>query len=389
MFHTWRDPNESVMLYNKDMIENIARVTPSEWDMTSLHANSQLSANTRLVDKGKGKKTVWRLKNVELEPVDESMYGVFFSGDCYLVHYQYEGGDILYYWLGSHSSIKEQTAVTIQTIVKDNNDFSGNAVQVRLVQGKECLHFLTMFEGSAIIYKGDHQDVLPTTFLLQVTGTNETNTKAIQVNMSASCLNSNDVFIVKKKQAYFIWCGKGSSENEREMAGCIARRISNDGYSVIFEGQETDEFWSTIGGKQEYASSEKLAIATDLMPGRLFQISNASGIFTLEEIPNWSQQDLVPEDVMLLDVRDTIFLWVGEKANREEMKESTNLALQYLKADPSQRDLDTPIVVLKQGHEPVTFTGFFGPWDADLWKGHRTFEELKKQIELENSGVPS
>ncbi|KAI5705145.1 hypothetical protein M8J75_012335 [Diaphorina citri] len=384
MFHTWRDPDEITKSYNQYSIGKIAHLTPSKLDMASLHSCPQLAANTRLVDNGAGSKTVWRINNVELEPVDKTMYGVFFSGDCYLIHYQYAAGDILYYWLGSHRSIKEQTALTIQTIMKDNNDLNGNGVQVRIVQGKESPHFLSMFGGMPIMFKGDHQYKLPNTFLLQVTGNNEFNTKAVQVNMRGSCLNSNDVFILKKEKAYFIWCGKGSTGDEREMAKLIAKRISKDDYNVIFEGQEKDEFWKTIGGKQDYASNKKLATLHDPMPARLFQISNATGRFRVEEIMNFSQQDLIPEDVMLLDARDTIFLWLGDKANRDEVKQSTNLAIEYLKTDPSNRDLDTPIMVIKQGYEPTTFTGFFGPWDTDLWKEHQTYEELRKQIELEN-----
>ncbi|KAL1450166.1 hypothetical protein WDU94_002615 [Cyamophila willieti] len=182
LFHTWRDPNEVVMSYNQQKIGKITHRTLSKLDMTSLHACPHSAANTRLVDDGKGSKTLWRIKNVELEPIEESNYGVFFSGECYLVHYQYDAENILYYWLGSHSSIKEQTALAIQTIVKDSKDFSGNAVQVRLVQGKECPHFLTMFGGSIIVFKGDHQDV-PTSFLLQIIANNE-HSKAVQVNMS-------------------------------------------------------------------------------------------------------------------------------------------------------------------------------------------------------------
>lgn len=35
--------------------------------------------------------------------------------------------------------------------------------------------------------------------------------------------------------------------------------------------------------------------------------------------------------------------------------------------DPSNRDDSTAIVMVKQGYEPPTFTGFFGVWDTSLW----------------------
>lgn len=37
-------------------------------------------------------------------------------------------------------------------------------------------------------------------------------------------------------------------------------------------------------------------------------------------------------------------------------------------SDPAGRDINTPIMQLKQGFEPPNFTGFFGVWDTDLWK---------------------
>ena len=38
-----------------------------------------------------------------------------------------------------------------------------------------------------------------------------------------------------------------------------------------------------------------------------------------------------------------------------------------LTTDPSNRDDNTPIMKVKQGYEPPTFTGFFGVWDTSLW----------------------
>jgi hypothetical protein len=38
-----------------------------------------------------------------------------------------------------------------------------------------------------------------------------------------------------------------------------------------------------------------------------------------------------------------------------------------LTTDPSNRDDNTAIVMVKHGYEPPTFTGFFGVWDTSLW----------------------
>ena len=51
-----------------------------------------------------------------------------------------------------------------------------------------------------------------------------------------------------------------------------------------------------------------------------------------------------------------------------EREQCVSSAQEYLATDPSGRDDDVPIIVVKQGHEPPSFTGFFGAWDAELFE---------------------
>ena len=37
----------------------------------------------------------------------------------------------------------------------------------------------------------------------------------------------------------------------------------------------------------------------------------------MEEVLNFVQQDLVPDDVMLLDVGDALFVWLGIHSNQQ------------------------------------------------------------------------
>ena len=70
--------------------------------------------------------------------------------------------------------------------------------------------------------------------------------------------------------------------------------------------------------------------------------------------------------MFLLDVWESVFIWVG-KESRDEEKEAVNeLAKDYLATSPSKRK-GTPIVSVFQGKEPVTFTGFFLGWDDEFW----------------------
>lgn len=42
-------------------------------------------------------------------------------------------------------------------------------------------------------------------------------------------------------------------------------------------------------------------------------------------------------------------------------------AVRYIETDPANRDHRTPIVKIKQGYEPPTFTGWFLGWDQEYW----------------------
>lgn len=125
---------------------------------------------------------------------------------------------------------------------------------------------------------------------------------------------------------------------------------------------------------------------------RLFECSNKTGTFIADEISNFNQDDLNEGDVMLLDAWDQVrtsihifpecysfeinatilcicqvFLWIGKGANETEKKEAVFTAQDYLKTHPAGRDPDTPIIVVKQGFEPPTFTGWFHAWDPHMW----------------------
>ena len=85
-----------------------------------------------------------------------------------------------------------------------------------------------------------------------------------------------------------------------------------------------------------------------MAPPRLFQCSNASGGFRVEEIPEFTQEDLIEDDVMILDTFDQVFVWVGKNANAEEKEMSLKTAVEYIKSDPAERDLDsTPLLQVR------------------------------------------
>ncbi|XP_014672320.1 PREDICTED: advillin-like [Priapulus caudatus] len=114
----------------------------------------------------------------------------------------------------------------------------------------------------------------------------------------------------------------------------------------------------------------------------------ATGNFQVEEIMNFTQEDLNTSDVMMLDTYYEIGLWMGDEASEDEKKQSLELVGRYVDTDPSSRKADdTVIVTVKQGFEPPSFTGHFHPWNSDLWSEGKSFLELKEEFGKENLGI--
>ncbi|XP_041102739.1 villin-1-like isoform X2 [Polyodon spathula] len=388
LFKTWTEKGLTQGLGKTHSVGRIAKVDQVKFDVMELHARPDLAARERMVDDGSGKVEVWRIEELELKAVDPSTYGQFYGGDCYLVLYTYSRGQkphyILYMWQGLQASQDEITASAYQAVNLDNK-YNGEPVQVRVTMTKEPRHFLAIFKGKLIIFQGGtgrggkaSQD--PAYRLFQVRGTDEYNTKASEVPARASSLNTNDVFVLTADHVCYLWCGKGCSGDERERAKSVADIVSKRDKQTILEGQEPADFWVALGGKAPYCSDKRFQEEKPQRVPRLFECSNQTGRFMMTEVFDFAQEDLDEEDVMLLDTWEEIFLWIGKAANDVEKKESLTSATEYLKTHPAQRDPGTPITTVTQGHEPLTFTGWFSAWDPHKWSDSRSYEDIKNSL---------
>jgi len=184
---------------------------------------------------------------------------------------------------------------------------------------------------------------------------------------------------LQEKGTTYLWFGKGATGDERDVAKTVAAKLAKGTVETIFEGKEPKEFWQAIGGKGEYVTVESPEDG-EIIP-RLFQMSNASGQFTVEEIYNFDQTDLISEDVMMLDCRHEIWLWIGKDALESEKKSALEAVIQYIKSDDT-RSQDTPIITVKQGFESPLFKTYFVGWsDEKARAGIVDYEKLKAQMQ--------
>uniref|UniRef100_A0A8C7DWY3 Villin-1 n=1 Tax=Oncorhynchus kisutch TaxID=8019 RepID=A0A8C7DWY3_ONCKI len=388
LFQRWSVKGQTVGMGTTNSPGKIAKVEQIKFDATSMHARPDVAAQQKMVDDGTGEAEVWRLEDSELVPVDRKWLGHFYGGDCYLILYKYEVSNrshyILYIWQGRHASTGELAASAFQAVNIDQQ-YNGEPVQVRVPMGKEPLHLMAIFKGKMVVYEvgaswANSAHVQPAVRLFHIHGTNEFNTRAIEVPARSSSLNSNDVFVLSTDTCCYLWYGKGCCGDEREMGKSLADIISRREKHVIAEGQETANFWLNLGGKTQYANSKRLQEEHNNITPRLFECSNQTGRFLAMEVTNFNQDDLDEDDIMLLDIWDMVFLWLGKGANQIEKENVVPTAHEYLRTHPGGRNVDTPIVLVKQGFEPPTFTGWFHAWDPHMWSGGKSYQELKAEL---------
>uniref|UniRef100_A0A8C7QA99 Villin-1 n=1 Tax=Oncorhynchus mykiss TaxID=8022 RepID=A0A8C7QA99_ONCMY len=353
LFQRWTVKGQTVGMGTTSSTGKIAKVEQIKFDATSMHARPDLAAQQKMVDDGTGEAEVWRLEDSELVPVDRKWLGHFYGGDCYLILYKYEPPfpDVFDVQIGSSCD-------------------HGRA---------SCLCFPSREHRPAVQRGGssrvNSKHVQPAVRLFHIHGTNEFNTRAIEVPARSSSLNSNDVFVLSTDTCCYLWYGKVSKMG-KSLADIISRREKQ----VIAEGQEPAHFWVNLGGKSQYADSKRLQEEHTNITPRLFECSNQTGRFLATEITNFNQDDLDEDDIMLLDIWDMVFLWIGKGANQIEKDNVVPTAQEYLKSHPGGRDVDTPIVMIKQGFEPPTFTGWFHAWDPHMWSGGKSYQELKAEL---------
>lgn len=129
------------------------------------------------------------------------------------------------------------------------------------------------------------------------------------------------------------------------MGKTIADVLSKADKQLVMEGQEPAQFWVALGGKAPYASdkrylmtsfnvssaslnlcsskgiirclinpvcipftSTRLEKVSPMHSPRLFECSNQTGQFRMNEVAHFTQDDLDEDDVMLLDTWDEVGL---------------------------------------------------------------------------------
>lgn len=347
---------------------------------TSVPVNDEVPP---LLDGG-GKLEVWCIDGSAKTALPKEELGKFYSGDCYVVLYTYHSADkkeefYLAYWIGKNS-VQEDQEAAFQIANTTFNSLKGRPVQGRIYQGKEPPQFVAIFQPMVILKGGtssgykkfveekglkDETYCSDGTALIQISGTAVHNNKTLQVDAVATSLSSTDCFVLQAKNSMFIWNGNASSFEQQQWAAKVAEFLKT-GVAVKHckEGTESSIFWSSIGGKQSY-TNRNAAPDVVIREPHLYTFSLRNGKLEVTEIFNFSQDDLLTEDMMILDTHCEVFVWMGQCVETKEKQKAFDIGQKYVRHAVAFEGIspDVPLYKVNEGNEPCFFRTYFS-WDS-------------------------
>ncbi|KAJ4810633.1 Villin-4 [Rhynchospora pubera] len=350
-----------------------------------------------------GNLQVWRVNGKEKSLLSANDQFKFYQGDCYIFQYTYSGEEkdeyIIGTWFGKRSTEEERNAA-ISLAYKIVESVKFQATQARLYDGKEPIQFFVIFQ-TFIVYKGglssgyknfisenapnDETYLENGLALFRIQGTGPENMQAIQVDPVASSLNSSYCYILHNGNAVFTWTGSLTTTVDQELAERMLDLIKPNMQSKVQrEGSETEQFWYLLGGKSEYPG-QKLVREPETDP-HLFSCSFSKGKLKVNEIFNFTQDDLMTEDVFILDCHSYVCVWVGQQVHSESRSQALSIGEKFVENDVLMENFsrETPIYVINEGCEPPFFTRFF-TWNPAKFAMHGN--SFQRKLAIVKNGV--
>ncbi|CAL9047259.1 unnamed protein product [Musa banksii] len=351
-------------------------------DLKGISKGSPINEEVPPLLEGGGKLEVWRINGSAKNPVPKEEIGKFYSGDCYIVLYTYHSSEkkedyFLACWMGK-DSIQDDQMMATRLANTMWSSLKGRPVQGRIFQGKEPPQFIALFQPMVVLKGGissgykkfiadknlnDETYTSDGIALIQVSGTSVHNNKAVQVDAVATSLSSTDCFILQSGNSLFIWSGSSSTFEQQQWAARIAELLK-PGVTLkhVKEGTESSAFWFGLGGKQGFTSKK---ITQDIIRDpHLYTFSFKKGKLEVTEVFNYSQDDLLTEDMLVLDTHAELFVWIGQSVDSKEKQKAFDIGQKYIELATSLEGLspDVPLYKITEGNEPCFFTTYFS-WD--------------------------
>lgn len=292
---------------------------------------------------------------------------------------------VVYFWQGRSASNMGWLTFTFSLQKKFQSLFGDKLEVVRTHQQQENLKFLSHFKQQFVIHEGKRRD--PNTdvdekvqFFQIRSNSSPITLRCIEVRRDASLLNSGFCYLLKipieSQPIIYVWIGAKATEDEAKLTEEVAIKKFDEDYtvSIINEGEETELFWSALGGKKPFEQESGFMAYT-----RLFRCSNDKGYFAIsEKCSDFCQDDLADDDIMILDNGSQVFIWVGTRCSDVEIKLAYKSAQVYVQnMRNKQPENPRQLMLTFKGKESKKFSKCFHGWTK-----HKTLADPRAGVKL-------
>ena len=118
---------------------------------------------------------------------------------------------------------------------------------------------------------------------------------------------------------------------------------------------DNEEFWNLLGGKEEIMEADDARIINGprSQDPVMFIVSDNDNELKIESVPV-DKASLVTDDVCLIDIGTTVFVWKGNGSSDREKKEAMKMAQTYFRSCSSKSDIccgEPNIITVMEGQE--------------------------------------
>ncbi|KAI1738293.1 hypothetical protein F4680DRAFT_425649 [Xylaria scruposa] len=274
----------------------------------------------------------------------------------------------VYFWAGD-----EVPRATIEDaevfVAREARAFGGALIKVQ--QGKETPEFLQALGGIVITQRGSGNKYDSLAPHMLCGRRYHGHVVFDEVDFTSSALCSGFPYIITQAGRCYLWKGKGSSVDELSCARLIGMDYALSGeMEEVEEGNEPTAFWDLFGGAKRFGSADhwRLKPNYDKYSSRLF-LSDAASKQQIVELSKFSQPDLSPTSIYVIDAFFELYIVVGSRAQAEyaSFHNALDFAQEYaiLAASVEDRPFVPVSTVVLEGI-PRDMKSVFRKWQDDL-----------------------
>ncbi|KAI1769041.1 hypothetical protein GGR53DRAFT_475481 [Hypoxylon sp. FL1150] len=254
-------------------------------------------------------------------PIPTHHERTLFEREMYLCSHTFkdESGKKLtevYFWAGDeipHSTVEDASIF----VSREAKALGGKLIKLK--QGKETAEFLQALGGIVIVQRGSGNkfDSLAPHMLCGRRYLGHVVFDEVDFNPAVLC--SGFPYVVTTAGKCYLWKGKGSGVDELSCARLIGMDYALSGeLEEIEDGHEPATFWDLFDAKSKAVSADhwRLKPNYDKYCSRLF-CSDAASKQQVVEISPFSQTDLQPTKIYVLDAFFELYIIVGSRAQAQ------------------------------------------------------------------------